>query len=92
LREIAHGGHLHLNKPVKAKELTDLIQSHLAESRLSAPASTRKLAELSPEALVPPEIWAAMHAEIAQDRDDPEALAAVEKRIRELLSKEGSRH
>ena len=45
LREIAHGGHLHLNKPVKAKELTDLIQSHLAESRLSAPASTRKLAE-----------------------------------------------
>jgi hypothetical protein len=47
---------------------------------------------LSPEALVPPEIWAAMQAEIAQDRDDPEALAAVEKRIRELLSKEGSRH
>src|SRR5271168_3262156 len=45
LREIAHGGHLHLNKPVKAKELTDLIQSCLAEPRLSAPASTRKLAE-----------------------------------------------
>jgi two-component system CheB/CheR fusion protein len=45
LREIAHGGHLHLNKPVKGKELTDLIQSHLAESRLSAPASTQKLAE-----------------------------------------------
>jgi hypothetical protein len=41
---------------------------------------------------MPPEIWAAMQAEIAQDRDDPEALAAVEKRIRELLSKEGSRH
>jgi hypothetical protein len=35
---------------------------------------------LSPEALVPPEIWAAMQAEIAQDRDDPEALAAVEKK------------
>jgi hypothetical protein len=47
---------------------------------------------LSPEALVPPEIWAAMQAEIAQDRDDPEALAAVGKRIRELLSTEGSRH
>jgi hypothetical protein len=47
---------------------------------------------LSPDALVPSEIWAAMQAEIAQDRDDPEALAAVEKRIRELLSKEGSRH
>jgi two-component system CheB/CheR fusion protein len=45
LREIAQGGHLHLNKPVKAKELMDLIQSHLAESRLSAPATTRKLAE-----------------------------------------------
>lgn len=35
---------------------------------------------LSPDALVPPEIWAAMQAEIAQDRDDPEALAAVEKK------------
>src|SRR5437763_11574101 len=45
LREIAHGGHLHLNKPVKAKELTDLIQSHLAETRLSGQANTRKLVE-----------------------------------------------
>ena len=27
LREIARGGHLHLNKPVKAKELTDLIRA-----------------------------------------------------------------
>jgi hypothetical protein len=47
---------------------------------------------LSRDALVPPEIWAAMQAEIAQDRDDPETLAAVEKRMRQLLSKEGSRH
>ena len=45
LREIAQGGHLHLNKPVTAKELTDLIQSCLAGSRLSALASTRELAE-----------------------------------------------
>jgi two-component system CheB/CheR fusion protein len=42
LREIAQGGHLHLNKPVRAKELTDLIQRCLAESRLSAQASTRQ--------------------------------------------------
>jgi len=33
LREIARGGHLHLNKPVKAKELMDLIQRCLAEKR-----------------------------------------------------------
>lgn len=60
--------------------------------RLDDATSELGLRGLSPEALVPPEIWAAMQAEIAQDRDDPEALAAVEKRIRELLSKEGSRH
>jgi hypothetical protein len=47
---------------------------------------------LSPDALVPPEILAAMQAEIAQDGDDPEALATIEKSIGELLSKEGSRH
>ena len=45
LREIAYGGHLHLNKPVKAKELTDLIQHCLAESRPLAQASTRQPAE-----------------------------------------------
>jgi two-component system, chemotaxis family, CheB/CheR fusion protein len=42
LREIAQGGHLHLNKPVRAKELTDLIQRCLAVSRLSAQASFRQ--------------------------------------------------
>jgi two-component system CheB/CheR fusion protein len=42
LREIAQGGHLHLNKPVRAKELTSLIQRCLAESRLSAQASIRQ--------------------------------------------------
>ena len=33
LREIAQGGHLHLNKPVKARELMDLIRRCLAGSR-----------------------------------------------------------
>ena len=33
LREIAQGGHLHLNKPVKARELMELIRRCLAESR-----------------------------------------------------------
>jgi two-component system CheB/CheR fusion protein len=33
LREISQGGHLHLNKPVKAKELVSLIQRCLAEPR-----------------------------------------------------------
>ena len=32
LREIAQGGHLHLNKPVKAKELMDLIRRCLARA------------------------------------------------------------
>jgi two-component system, chemotaxis family, CheB/CheR fusion protein len=45
LREIAQGGHLHLNKPVKARELTDLIQRSLAESQPSRQASTRQPAE-----------------------------------------------
>ncbi len=33
LREIAQGGHLHLNKPVKAKDLIELIQRCLADLR-----------------------------------------------------------
>jgi len=41
LREIAQGGHLHLNKPVKAKELVDLIQRCFAEAQPTAQASTR---------------------------------------------------
>jgi two-component system CheB/CheR fusion protein len=45
LREIAHGGHLHLNKPVKAKELIGLIQRCLVEPRLLAQASIRQPAE-----------------------------------------------
>src|SRR6202030_4838101 len=42
LREIAQGGHLHLNKPVKAKELMDLIWRCLAQPPPAAEASTRQ--------------------------------------------------
>ena len=41
LREIAQGGHLHLNKPVKAKELMDLIRRCLAQPLPAAQASTQ---------------------------------------------------
>jgi two-component system, chemotaxis family, CheB/CheR fusion protein len=47
LREIAQGGHLHLHKPVKAKELMDSIQHCLAESRPLAQPSTRPPAEVA---------------------------------------------
>ena len=42
LREIAEGGHLHLNKPVKAKELMDLIRRCLAQPPPAVKASTRQ--------------------------------------------------
>jgi FixJ family two-component response regulator/HSP20 family molecular chaperone IbpA len=42
LREIAQGGHLHLNKPVKAKELMDLIRRCLAQPPPAEKASTRQ--------------------------------------------------
>ncbi len=42
LREIAQGGHLHLNKPVKAKELMDLIRRCLAQPPPAVKASTRQ--------------------------------------------------
>ncbi len=45
LREIAHGGHLHLNKPVRARELTALIQRCLADLRPAALGSTRQPGE-----------------------------------------------
>ena len=77
LREIAHGGHLHLNKPVKAKELTGLIQSHLAESRLSAPASTRKLGEAGGDSPRAPIMFVV---------DDD---GAVREAMRDLLQEDG---
>ena len=40
LREIAQGGHLHLNKPVKARELMELIRRCLADVRPPVPASS----------------------------------------------------
>ena len=46
LREIAQGGHLHLNKPVKGKDLNDLIRRCLAESA-TASASKRPEARRS---------------------------------------------
>jgi two-component system CheB/CheR fusion protein len=77
LREIAHGDHLHLNKPVKAKELTDLIQSRLAASRLSAPASTRKLAEPGGDGPRAPTMFV-----VDDDR-------AVREAMRDLLQEDG---
>ena len=46
LREIAQGGHLHLNKPVKAKELMALVRRCLTEARLRVQASTRQPAKV----------------------------------------------
>jgi two-component system CheB/CheR fusion protein len=74
LREIAQGGHLHLNKPVRAKELTDLIQRCLAESRLSAQASTRQPAGTAGDG---PTMFVV---------DDD---SAVRKAIRDLLQQDG---
>ena len=47
LREIAEGGHLHLNKPVKARDLMTLIRRCLAESRPLARAGIRQLPEVA---------------------------------------------
>ena len=86
LREIAYGGHLHLNKPVKAKELTDLIQHCLAESRLLAQASTRQPAE-APGGPRPPTIFVvdddramreAMHDLLQEDGRTVEIYASSE--------------
>jgi two-component system, chemotaxis family, CheB/CheR fusion protein len=77
LREIARGGHLHLNKPVRAKELTDLIQRCLAESRLSAQAISRQPAEATGDVPRPPTIFVV---------DDD---SAVRQAIRDLLQQDG---
>ena len=73
LREIAQGGHLHLNKPVKAKELMDLIQHCLALSRPPAQASARQPAD-GPR---PPTIFVV---------DDD---SAVREALRDLLEQDG---
>jgi len=76
LREIAQGGHLHLNKPVKAKKLTDLIQRCLAESRLPAQASPRQPDEAVRKPR-PPTIFVV---------DDD---SAVREALRDLLQQDG---
>jgi two-component system CheB/CheR fusion protein len=77
LREIAQGGHLHLNKPVKAKELTDLIQRRLAESRPPAQASTPQPTEAAGDSPRSPTIFV-----VDDDRATREAM-------RDLLQEDG---
>ena len=77
LREIARGGHLHLNKPVKARELIDLIRRCLAESRPPAPASPRQPAEADGDGQRPPTIFVV---------DDD---SAVREALRDLLQADG---
>src|SRR5207302_7501618 len=68
---------LHLNKPVKAKELTDLIQSRLAESRLSAEVNTREPAKAGGDGLRAPTMFVV---------DDD---SAVREAMRDLLREDG---
>jgi len=77
LREIAQGGHPHLSKPVKAKELTDLIQSRLAESRPPARASTPPPAEAADKGPRSPTIFVV---------DDD---STVREALRDLLREDG---
>jgi two-component system CheB/CheR fusion protein len=77
LREIAHGGHLHLNKPVKGKDLIDLIRRCLAESQLPVQASARKPAEASRDGPRPATVFVV---------DDD---GAVREALRDLLSEDG---
>ena len=77
LREIARGGHLHLNKPVKARELIDLIRRCLAEARPPAPASPRQPAEADGDGQRPPAIFVV---------DDD---SAVREALRDLLQADG---
>ena len=76
LREIAQGGHLHLNKPVKASELMELIRRCLAELRPRVPASTRRPAEAAGNQR-PPTIFVV---------DDD---SAVREALRDLLRGDG---
>ncbi len=77
LREIAQGGHLHLNKPVKGKDLIDLIRRCLAESQLPVQASARKPAEASRDGPKPATVFVV---------DDD---GAVREALRDLLSEDG---
>jgi two-component system, chemotaxis family, CheB/CheR fusion protein len=77
LREIAQGGHLHLNKPVKARELIHLIRRCLAEPRPPAQASTRRPAEAAVDGPRPPTIFVV---------DDDSAMREA---LRDLLREDG---
>ncbi len=77
LREIARGGHLHLNKPVKARELIALIRGCLADFRPPAQASTRRPAEAAGDGPRPMTIFVV---------DDD---SAVREALRDLLREDG---
>jgi two-component system, chemotaxis family, CheB/CheR fusion protein len=77
LREIAQRGHLHLNKPVKAKELIALIQHRLAESQPPASASSWQPAEAAGDGPRPATIFVV---------DDD---SAVREALRDLLWEDG---
>jgi two-component system, chemotaxis family, CheB/CheR fusion protein len=78
LREIALQGRIHLNKPVKAKELTRLVQQLLAKPRPATHASSRPRSE--PAASPPPQTIFVV--------DDDSSLRET---MRELLESEGRR-
>jgi two-component system CheB/CheR fusion protein len=77
LREIAQGGHLHLNKPVKAKELIDLIGHCLAEKRPTAQLSSRPPTEAAGDGPRQPTMFVV---------DDD---SAVREAMRDLLQEDG---
>ena len=77
LREIAEGGHLHLNKPVKARDLLALIKRCLAESRPPARAGIRQPSEVAGDGAQPPTIFVV---------DDD---SAVREALRDLLRGDG---
>jgi two-component system CheB/CheR fusion protein len=77
LREIAEGGHLHLNKPVKARDLITLIRRCLHESRPLPRASIGEPSEVAGDGAQPPTIFVV---------DDD---SAVREALRDLLRGDG---
>jgi two-component system, chemotaxis family, CheB/CheR fusion protein len=77
LREIAAGGHLHLNKPMRTRDLIALIRRCLAESRPPARAGIRQSPEAAGDGAQPPTIYVV---------DDD---GAVREALRDLLSEDG---
>ena len=77
LREIAQGGHLHANKPVKARDLITLIRRCLAESRPLPRAGIGEPSEVAGDGAQPPTIFVV---------DDD---SAVREALRDLLRGDG---